>query len=404
MAGKACCQFAEQRASGVPLIKRKIAVFTGTRAEYGLLYELISEIQRSPSMQLQLIVSGTHLSPEFGSTSRHIEVDGFPIESRVEMLLASDTAVGVTKSMGLGLIGFADELERLKPDILVVLGDRYEALAIAQSAMIARIPIAHIHGGEATEGLIDEAIRHSITKMSHLHFVAAEKFQRRVIQLGEDPQRVWVVGASGLDNIAKLKPVSKKTLETDLGLVLKSPIFLVTYHPVTLGDNDSNLKMRTLLQVLDETGGTIIITGSNADTGGVALQSEATRFASARPERVAFVESLGARRYLSLMQHADVVVGNSSSGLIEAPAIGVPTVDIGERQLGRLLANSVIHCSEAAEDIRWAVEHALTDQHKQIAACRQTPYGAPGSAERISRVLDEYPLEGILKKRFFDLS
>jgi UDP-hydrolysing UDP-N-acetyl-D-glucosamine 2-epimerase len=384
-------------------MKRRIAVFTGTRAEYGLLYELISEIQRSPSMQLQLIVSGTHLSPEFGSTWRQIEADGFPIEARVEMLLASDTAVGVTKSMGLGLIGFADELDRLKPDILVVLGDRYEALAIAQSAMIARIPIAHIHGGEATEGSIDEAIRHSITKMSHLHFVAAEEYQRRVLQLGEDPQRVWVVGASGLDNIAKLEPLSKTALETDLGLELKTPTFLVTYHPVTLGNEDSALAMRTLLEVLDDVGGTIIITGANADTGGVALRREATLFAAARPGRVASVDSLGATRYLSLMQHADVVIGNSSSGLLEAPAVGTATVDIGERQSGRLLAPSVIHCSEAAEDIRRAVKHALTDQHKQIAARRQTPYGTPGSAERISRVLDTYPLNGILKKRFFDI-
>lgn len=384
-------------------MKRKIAVFTGTRAEYGLLYELISEIQRSPFMQLQLIVSGTHLSPEFGSTWRQIEADGFPIEARVEMLLASDTAVGVTKSMGLGIIGFADELDRLKPDILVVLGDRYEALAIAQSAMIARIPIAHIHGGEATEGLIDEAIRHSITKMAHLHFVAAEEYQRRVLQLGEDPQRVWVVGASGLDNIAKLEPLSKTALETDLGLELRTPTFLVTYHPVTLGNEDSALAMRTLLEVLDDAGGTIIITGANADTGGVELRREATRFAAARPGRVASVESLGATRYLSLMQHADVVIGNSSSGLLEAPAVGTPTVDIGERQSGRLLAPSVIHCSEAAEDIRRAVKQALTDQHRQIAARRQTPYGTPGSAERISRVLDTYPLDGILKKRFFDL-
>jgi UDP-hydrolysing UDP-N-acetyl-D-glucosamine 2-epimerase len=384
-------------------MKRKIAVFTGTRAEYGLLYELISEIQRSTSMQLQLIVSGTHLSPEFGSTWRQIEADGFPIEARVEMLLASDTAVGVTKSMGLGLIGFADELDRLKPDILVVLGDRYEALAIAQSAMIARIPIAHIHGGEATEGVIDEAIRHSITKMAHLHFVAAEEYRRRVLQLGEDPQRVWVVGASGLDNIAKLEPLSKTALETDLGLELRTPTFLVTYHPVTLGNEDSALAMRTLLEVLDETGGTIVITGANADTGGDALRREASRFAATRLGRVASVDSLGATRYLSLMRYADVVVGNSSSGLLEAPAMGTPTVDIGERQSGRLRAPSVIHCAESAADICCAVKLALTDQHRNVAALRQTPYGTPGSAERISRVLAVFPLDGILKKRFHDL-
>jgi UDP-N-acetylglucosamine 2-epimerase (non-hydrolysing) len=383
-------------------MKRRIAVFTGTRAEYGILFELIAKIQRSTTMQLQLIVSGTHLSPEFGATWRQIEHDGFPIDANVEMQVASDTSVGVTKSMGLGLIGFADVLDRLKPDILVVLGDRYEALAITQSAMIARIPIAHIHGGESTQGLVDEAIRHSITKMAHLHFVAAENYRRRVLQLGEDPQRVWVVGASGLDNIAKLKPLSKTALEKGLKIKLITPTFLVTYHPVTLSHEDSALAMRTLLEVLDETGGTIIITGANSDTGGAILRSEATRFAADRAGRVVYVESLGSMRYLSLMHHADIVIGNSSSGLIEAPAVGISTVDIGERQSGRLLAPSVIHCSEDANEIRSAVKQALTVQHRKISARCQTPYGTPGSAERIARVLETYPLDGILKKRFID--
>jgi UDP-hydrolysing UDP-N-acetyl-D-glucosamine 2-epimerase len=383
-------------------MKRKIAVFTGTRAEYGILYELISKIQLSTTMQLQLIVSGAHLSPEFGDTWRQIEHDGFKIDSNVEMQVASDTSVGVTKSMGLGLIGFADVLDRLKPDILVVLGDRYEALAIAQSALIARIPIAHIHGGESTQGLIDEAIRHSITKMAHLHFVAADAYRRRVLQLGEDPQRVWMVGASGFDNIAKLKPLSKTALETVLSLKLRTPTFLVTYHPVTLSNEDSAFAMRTLLEVLDETGGTIIITGANSDTGGVALRREASSFAADRPGRVVYVESLGATRYLSLMKHADVVIGNSSSGLIEAPAVGISSVDIGERQAGRLLAPSVIHCSESKNEIRSALKQALTEQHRRISALCQTPYGTPGSAERIAQILDTYPLDGILKKRFID--
>lgn len=382
---------------------RKICVFTGTRAEYGLLYWLMKEIQASEILELQVIVSGAHLSPELGATWRQIQADGFQIDARVEMLLASDTAVGVTKSMGLGLIGFAEALDRLKPDVLVVLGDRYEALAVAQAAMIGRIPIAHIHGGEATEGLIDEAIRHSITKMSHLHFVAADEYRRRVIQLGEDPQHVWVVGAAGLDNIAKLPQMPKEQLESDLGLELKAPIFLVTYHPVTLCDEDSPLSMRSLLAVLDETGGTIIITGTNADTGGSVLRNEARDFAAARPSRVASVDSLGVVRYLSLMRYADVVVGNSSSGLLEAPAVGTPTVDIGERQSGRLQAPSVIHCSEAENDIRDAISCALTDEHRMIAAKCQTSYGTPGAAERITGVLATYQLEGILQKRFHDI-
>jgi UDP-hydrolysing UDP-N-acetyl-D-glucosamine 2-epimerase len=383
---------------------RKICVFTGTRAEYGLLYWLMKNIQTSATLELQVIVSGMHLSPEFGETWKQIEQDGFVIDAKVEMVLSSDTVVGVTKSMGLGLIGFAEALDRLKPDVLVVLGDRYEALAVAQAAMIARIPIAHVHGGESTEGLIDEAIRHSITKMSHLHFVAAEEYKRRVIQLGENPKNVWVVGAAGLDNIAKLPQLTKVQIESDLGLELKSPVYLVTYHPVTLREEDSSRAMRCLLSVLDETNGTIIITGANADTGGSALRNEAKRFAATRSNRVALVESLGVMRYLSLMRHADVVVGNSSSGLLEAPAIGTPTIDIGERQSGRLRAQSVIHCSEDEKDIRDAVARARSDEHRKIAAQRQTAYGTPGAADRIASVLASCTLKDILQKRFFDIT
>lgn len=383
---------------------RKICVFTGTRAEYGLLYWLMKEIQASEKLELQVIVSGMHLSPEFGETWKQIEQDGFTIDSKVEMLLSSDTPVGVTKSMGLGLIGFADTLNRLHPDVLIILGDRYEALALAQAAMIARIPIAHIHGGEATEGLIDEAIRHSITKMSHLHFVAADEYRRRVIQLGENPQNVWVVGAAGLDNIAKLPQLTKVELESDIGIELKAPVYLVTYHPVTLREEDSSRAMRSLLSVLDETKGTIIITGANADTGGSALRSEAKRFAATRSSRVVLVESLGVIRYLSLMRHADVVVGNSSSGLLEAPAIGTPTIDIGERQSGRLRAQSVIHCSEDENDIRDAVARALSDEHRKIASQCLTAYGTPGAAERIVSVLAGCTLKDILQKRFYDIN
>lgn len=384
-------------------MKRKIAVFTGTRAEYGLLYWLMKAIEAAPGMELQVIVSGMHLSPAFGDTWKQIAADGFAIDAAVEMLLSSDTPVGITKSMGVGLLGFADAFARLRPDLLVLLGDRYEALAAAQAAMIARIPIAHLHGGEATEGLIDEAIRHSITKMSHLHFVAAEEYRQRVIQLGEQPCRVWNVGAAGLDNIERLPVVGRAELEAYLGISLQAPLFLVTYHPVTLCDNDAAAVMRATLDALAEQGGSIVITGTNADTGNGALRAAAARFAAEHPGRVTLVESLGVTRYLSLMRLAEAVVGNSSSGLLEAPAVGVPTVDIGERQAGRLRAPSVIHCAEDAAEIRAAIVRALSPAHKAVAAAKQTPYGCGGVAERIAKVLATAPLAGILQKRFHDI-
>lgn len=383
-------------------MKRKIAVFTGTRAEYGLLKPLMKEIRASSTLELQLIVSGAHLTTVHGNTWQQIEADGFVIDERVDMLLASDSAIGVTKSMGLGLIGFAESLHRLQPDILVVLGDRYEALAIATAAMIARIPIAHIHGGESTEGLIDEAIRHSITKMAHLHFVAADEFKGRVLRLGEQPERVWVVGAAGLDNIADVPIISRWELESFLKLELKRPVVLLTYHPVTLCLSDSATVMSSLLRILKEIAGTIVITGANADPGGEGVREVIARFAAENATTVRSVDSLGVERYLSLMRCADLVVGNSSSGLLEAPAIGVPTVDIGDRQAGRLRAQSVVHCGEAEDEIRNALKHALSQQHRDVCTARATPYGQPGAARRILEVLESVSLEGILKKRFYD--
>lgn len=384
-------------------MKRRIAVFTGTRAEYGLLYWLMKGIQASDVLELQVIVSGAHLSHGHGETWRTIEDDGFPIDALVHMQLSSDSPVAVTKSMGLGLIGMADAIDRLAPNLLVLLGDRYEALIAAQAAMIARIPIAHIHGGEATEGLIDEAIRHSITKMSHLHFVATEAFRQRVIQLGEHPDRVWNVGATGLDNIAKVPRLSREELESDLGIGLKSPLFLVTYHPVTLSFDDRGAAMKTLLDVLDEFGGSVVITGTNADTGGNSLRRVAQNYAQSHIGRAVVVETLGFRRYISLMACADVVVGNSSSGLLEAPAVGTPTVDIGDRQSGRLKAASVIHADETAGAIRNALCTALSVEHKAVARQCFSPYGIPGAAQRICSLLAEHPIDGLLRKSFFNL-
>ena len=389
--------------SELPAKRRKVCVVTATRAEYGLLYWLLRALRDDPQIELQLVVTGTHLSSVHGMTVRSIETDGFSIAERLPMLLQDDSPQGITKSLGLATLAFADAFARLAPDILVLLGDRYEMLGAAQAAMIGRLPIAHIHGGEATEGLIDEAIRHSITKMAHLHFVAADDFRRRVIQLGEDPDRVWVVGAVGLDNIARLPLLERETLAEQLGVPLASPCLLVTYHPVTLRRQDPGQAMQVLLDVVDEIADTVILTGVNADTGGSAMREVAQRFATTRPGKVLLAESLGALRYLSAVKHADAVVGNSSSGLLEAPALGTPTVDIGERQQGRLRAPSVIHCAAEEQDIAVAIRHALSPAHRALAARRETPYGTPGAAERMLSVLRAHPLEGVLVKRFHNL-
>jgi UDP-hydrolysing UDP-N-acetyl-D-glucosamine 2-epimerase len=389
--------------SELPFKRRRVCVVTATRAEYGLLYWLLRALQDDPQIELQLVVTGAHLSPAHGMTVRNIESDGFYIAERLPILLQDDSPQGITKSLGLATLAFADVFARLKPDILVLLGDRYEMLGAAQAAMIALLPIAHIHGGEATEGLIDEAIRHSITKMAHLHFVAADDFRRRVIQLGEDPGRVWVVGALGLDNIARLPLLDRETLAAQLGVPLASPCLLVTYHPVTLRLHESGETMQRLLDVVDKIAGTVILTGVNADTGGSAMREVAERFAIARPRKVLLAESLGALRYLSAVKHADAVVGNSSSGLLEAPALGTPTVDIGERQQGRLRAPSVIHCTAEEQNMAAAIRHALSPAHRLLAARRETPYGTPGAAERMLSVLRVHPLEGLLVKRFHNL-
>ncbi len=383
--------------------KRRICVVTATRAEYGLLFWLLRELQQAPDVELQLVVTGTHLSSSFGMTVDCIEADGFEIHARLPIPVGDDRPVGVTRSMAAATASFGDCFAALVPDLLVLLGDRYEMLAAAQAAMVARIPIAHLHGGEATEGAIDEAIRHAITKMAHLHFVAAEAFRRRVVQLGEAPERVWVVGAAGLDNIARLKLMERAEIEADLGVRLATASYLVTYHPATLADEAPGDTMRALLETLDEGQPTIVVTGVNADTGGCAIRREAEEFAASRPGRVRVVESLGTMRYLSAMRWVDALVGNSSSGLLEAPSVGTPSIDIGARQQGRPRAPSVIHCEANRAAIRQALLQVCSPQHKALAARRETPYGTPGSAQRTAAVLRSHPLDELLTKRFHDL-
>lgn len=359
-------------------------------------------LQAATDVRLQIAASGAHLSEMHGMTVRRIEADGFSIDARVTMALDDDSAPGLTRALGQATIGFGEAFARLAPDIVVLLGDRYELLAAAAAAMLARIPIAHLHGGEASEGVMDEAVRHSLTKMSHLHFVAAERFRERVVQLGEDPARVWVVGATGFDQIARLEPVPRADLERDLGIALTAPLALVTYHPETLSGVDQGAAMADALAAIDGVARSIVITGVNADSGSAAVRRAAAAFAAGRPDRVAMVETLGSRRYLSVMQLADVVVGNSSSGIIEAPFVGTPTVDIGDRQRGRPRAPSVVHCATGEAAVRAALGRALSAEHRALARRRETPYGTPGAAARIAAVLRTHTLDGLLIKRFHD--
>lgn len=383
-------------------MKRRIAVFTGTRAEYGLLYWLMKDIQEKALLELQVIVSGMHLSPEFGETWKQIEADGFPIDAKVEMLLSSDTPVGVVKSLGLGTVGFADALDRLRPNMLVVLGDRFEALAVAQTALIMRIPIAHLHGGEITEGAYDDAIRHAITKMASLHFVAAEPYGQRVIQMGEMPGTVFNVGAIGLDHLLRSPRMTIEELSSSLGFTLRQPYFLVTYHPVTQLEEDAQTAFSNLLAALDRfPDHQVILTYPNADNGGRAIIPLLEDYARAKPARVCVIPSLGIARYLCAVCGAAAVIGNSSSGIIEAPAFGVPTVNIGLRQLGRLAADSVLHCSPSTDHILEAIAQALSPDFVAFCKTVANPYGQGNASKQIVAVIESQ--RGPFLKHFYDI-
>lgn len=384
--------------------KRKICVVTGSRAEYGLLYWLMKEIQDDSALELQVIVTGMHLSPEFGLTWKQIEQDGFIIDRKVEMLLSSDTPVGISKSIGLGIIGFADALDCLQPDVLVVLGDRFEIFAAVQAAMAHRIPIAHIHGGEITEGAVDDAIRHAITKMAHLHFTATESYRQRVIQLGEQPQRVFNVGAPGLDNILRLQLLDKPQLEQAIGFKLGKRNLLITFHPVTLENATAATQFGNLLKALDSFDDSrIIFTLPNADADGRVIIGMIEQYRQRFPERIASFVSLGALRYLSALKYMDAVVGNSSSGLIEAPAFKIGTINIGDRQKGRLCADSVIHCEPEVDAILNAFKTLFSGKFQESLATVENPYGHSGASVRIKELLKFQALDGLLKKSFYDL-
>ncbi|KDN28621.1 UDP-N-acetylglucosamine 2-epimerase [Vibrio fortis] len=367
---------------------QKVAVFTGTRAEYGLLFWLLKDIQSDPDLELQLLVSGMHLSPEFGETYQQIEKDGFKIDEKIEILLSSDSAVGTAKSMGLGVLGFSDALARMQPDVLVILGDRFEALAAAQTAMIMRIPIVHLHGGEITEGAYDDAIRHAITKLSYLHGTSTDEYRQRVIQLGEAPERVQNVGAIGLDHLKRADFMSVDELAESLNFSLTKPFFLVTYHPVTLGNEAPEASFQALLDTLEAfPEHQVILTYPNADDGGRRIIPMLEAYAASQPERVLAIPSLGQVRYLSAVKHATAVVGNSSSGIIEVPAFDVPTVDIGARQKGRLAAKSVLHCEANHADIERAMLSAVARDYKEPAEAIDNPYGQGNTSGKVIEMI-----------------
>lgn len=384
--------------------KRKVCVVTGTRAEYGLLYWLLKGIEGANELELQLIVTGMHLSPEFGLTYKQIEEDGFKIDQKVEMLLSSDTPVAISKSMGLAMAGFADAYERMDPDIVVVLGDRFEIFSAASASLIGRIPLAHIHGGETTEGAFDEAMRHSITKMSHLHFTSTEEYRNRVIQLGEQPDRVFTVGSLGIDNIHKFNLLSRPEFEKSIDFKLGEQNIIVTFHPVTLENSTAQQQFSNLLQALDELHDThIIFTKANADTDGRIINKMIDDYVMERSGKTIAYTSLGQIRYLSALKYVDAVVGNSSSGIIEAPSFKIPTINIGDRQKGRVRAESVCDCNETVEGIREALTEVFTDSYQKKVASGFNPYEKSGTADRIVEILSEYSLQKIIKKEFFDI-
>lgn len=384
---------------------KKVCVITGTRAEYGLLKPLIQKIKNDNSLELQLVVTGMHLSPEFGLTYQEIEQDGFKITERNEMLLSSDTPNGITKSVGLGTIGFADIFSRIVPNMVVILGDRYEALAAATAAMIHRIPIAHIHGGELTEGVIDESIRHAITKMSRLHFTATEKYRNRVIQLGEQPDRVFCVGALGVENIKMQTLMSKQELESNIGFNLDIPYILVTFHPVTLENNTVKEQFENLLETLDNFEDyQIIFTKANADTEGRVINQKIDAYVSKNKKRAIAFTSLGMVRFLSVLRYCDMVVGNSSSGIIEAPSFHIPTVNIGDRQKGRVRGNSVIDCNCTPCEIENAIHTAQMMNKNNTLQNENNPYEGTNTSGTILSVIKNYLTVGIsLKKHFYDI-
>ncbi len=386
---------------------RKICVITGTRAEYGLLSRLMKMIQDDPNTQLQIIATNMHLSPKFGNTYQEIEKDGFTIDYKIPIIDDNDKddAVTTVKSMAKALAGFADAYNELKPDLVVVLGDRYEILAAAEAALIMRIPIAHIHGGEVTEGAYDDAIRHSITKMSHLHFASTEAYRKRIIQLGEQPDHVFYTGALGVENIKRLHLMNKAEIEKEIGFEIDCNTILVTYHPVTLGNRTAKDDIDDFISALEERKDLrIIFTMPNSDTGSQFIVEAVNGFVERNHGRAKAFKSLGVVRYLSVMKQVAAVVGNSSSGIVEVPSFGIPTLNIGDRQKGRIQAESTYNCMPAKESVLNGLNKVLSKEFRELASKVHNPYEKANTAEEIFKVISTYPLEQLNQKHFYDIN
>jgi len=381
----------------------KVCIYTSSRAEYGLLRGVIQEAKATRAFHLQILASGMHLSPEFGMTIEEIRADGFEPDETIEILLSSDTPTAICKSMGLAMIGYGEALQRLKPDMVLLLGDRFETFCMAAAAQVCRIPLAHIHGGETTEGAIDEAFRHSITKMSHLHFASCEEYRQRIIQLGEAPDRVFNVGALGVENIRRTPLMERDELAEAIGFTLEKPYFLVTFHPVTLEKDTVEGQFQSLLEALDAFPEyKVIFTKANADTDGRVINCLIDEYTEKRPERCLAATSLGAIRYLSAMKYATAVIGNSSSGIVEAPSLKIPTINIGDRQKGRVRAESVVDCEPSTTSIVSAIRKSISLEFQQILNSTKNPYDKPCTAsEIVSKIAATDPAD-LLKKRFYN--
>lgn len=383
---------------------RTICVVTGTRAEYGLLRPVMQAIRSAPDLKLQTVATGAHLLPGQGRTVETMIADGFPPDVEVDLVVGGDTRRALGKSVGLGVVSMVDALDRLAPDVVLVLGDRYEILSASTAALALQIPLAHMEGGHVTEGAVDDSIRHAVTKMAAIHFTAAERYGARLVQMGEQPSTVHVVGSTGIDNILGLPRMTRAALAEDIGIPLEAPLFVVTHHPVTAGAASTLDEVGALCAAIEAAGpGSVVVTGANADPEGEAVNARFQAFVAERPDVRRFVQSLGAERYLSLLGEADLAIGNSSSGVIEAPSLGVPTVNIGDRQKGRLRAPSVIDCAPDQRAIEGAIRQALSPDFKAIAAGKENPMGDGRAAARIVGALKIMDLTAAGRKAFFDL-
>lgn len=383
---------------------KNICIITGSRAEYGLLRWVMQGIKDAPELTLQVIATGMHLLPEFGMTIQEIRADGFEPDETIEILLSSDTPAAICKSMGLAMIGYGEALQRLKPDMVLLLGDRFETFCMAATAQVCRVPLAHIHGGEITEGAIDEAFRHSITKMSHLHFASCEEYRQRIIQLGEARDRVFSVGALGVENIRRVPLMERSELAESVGFSLERPYFLVTFHPVTLEKSTSEGQFQALLDALDAFPEyNVIFTKANADTDGRIINRLIDDYAEKRPESCLAATSLGAHRYLSAMKYASAVIGNSSSGIIEAPSFKIPTVNMGDRQKGRVRSESVVDCEPIAITIVSSIRKAISAEFQDVLKVVKNPYEQADTAARIVEKITLFCPAELMKKSFYNL-